>query len=245
MNKRYFVGDIHGCSHLLEELLNRIGVREQDEWVFLGDYINRGPDVKGVLDRLIKLSEQTNTVFLRGNHEQMLLDFIDNDDRLFLQNDSQLATINSVLGQKLLYYPYTQSIFDERMMDVTYSVRKLFPKDYLEFIRDTIYYQEFDEQLAVHGGVDFKRLLGDNPLELMWNRNFKSGFPLDKVQIIGHTPNETILMTDDRKTVNIDTGAFFTNQLTVIEFDIAERVYTNRSKGYDGQALDLYVPEIK
>ena len=79
----------------------------------------------------------------------------------------------------------------------------------------------------------------------MWNRNFKSGFPLDKVQIIGHTPNETVQITDDRKTVNIDTGAFFTNQLTVIEFDIAERAYTNRSKGYDGQALDLYVPKIK
>ena len=68
------IGDIHGCSAALEALLDAIGPRPEDTIVTLGDYIDRGPDSRGVLDRLIALSHQCRLVPLLGNHDRMLLD---------------------------------------------------------------------------------------------------------------------------------------------------------------------------
>jgi hypothetical protein len=68
------IGDIHGCSAALDALLDTIRPRPKDTIVTLGDYINRGPDSRGVLDRLIELSHQCRLIPLLGNHDQMLLE---------------------------------------------------------------------------------------------------------------------------------------------------------------------------
>src|SRR5918912_452221 len=66
------IGDIHGCSTALDALIEAIRPRPEDTIVTLGDYINRGPDSRGVLDRLIDLGRRCRLVPLRGNHEEML-----------------------------------------------------------------------------------------------------------------------------------------------------------------------------
>ena len=68
------IGDIHGCSAALDALIDAIRPRPEDTIVTLGDYINRGPDSRGVLDRLIDLGRRCRLVPLLGNHDQMLLD---------------------------------------------------------------------------------------------------------------------------------------------------------------------------
>src|SRR5919112_686175 len=68
------IGDIHGCSAALDALIDAIGPRPEDTIVTLGDYINRGPDSRGVLDRLIDLGRRCRLVPILGNHDQMLLD---------------------------------------------------------------------------------------------------------------------------------------------------------------------------
>ena len=68
------IGDIHGCSAALDALLDAIRPRPEDTIVTLGDYIDRGPDSRGVLDRLIDLGRRCRLVPLLGNHDQMLLD---------------------------------------------------------------------------------------------------------------------------------------------------------------------------
>jgi serine/threonine protein phosphatase 1 len=68
------IGDIHGCLGLLDDLLARVKPADGDLLVTLGDYVDRGPDTKGVLDRLIELKERLNVVCLRGNHEQMMVE---------------------------------------------------------------------------------------------------------------------------------------------------------------------------
>ena len=65
------IGDIHGCLDAFDRLLDRVDVRPEDTLVTLGDYIDRGPQSRGVIDRLIALDAQTNLVPLRGNHEEM------------------------------------------------------------------------------------------------------------------------------------------------------------------------------
>src|SRR6476646_6469852 len=68
------IGDIHGCSAALDALLAAIRLRPEDVIVTLGDYINRGPDSRGVLDRLIDLGHRCRLISILGNHDQMLLD---------------------------------------------------------------------------------------------------------------------------------------------------------------------------
>ena len=75
MNPRTIaIGDIHGCSAALDALLEAIRPRPEDCIVTLGDYINRGPDSRGVIERLIELKDRCRLVPLLGNHDQMLLD---------------------------------------------------------------------------------------------------------------------------------------------------------------------------
>ena len=68
------IGDIHGCSAALDALLNAIRPRPEDCIVTLGDYINRGPDSRGVIERLIELKDRCRLVPLLGNHEEMLFE---------------------------------------------------------------------------------------------------------------------------------------------------------------------------
>ncbi len=81
----YVVGDIHGCLEPLERLLTKIAPRSDDEVVFVGDYIDRGPQSREVVDRLLGLPFRC--VFLLGNHERMLLDFLaGEDEEIYLEN---------------------------------------------------------------------------------------------------------------------------------------------------------------
>ena len=72
--KTFVIGDIHGYPGALDALLEVVPFGPDDRLLFLGDYVDKGPDTKGVLDRLVNFSSRPNTIFLRGNHDQMLLD---------------------------------------------------------------------------------------------------------------------------------------------------------------------------
>ncbi|MDA1006788.1 MAG: metallophosphoesterase family protein, partial [Verrucomicrobia bacterium] len=70
----FAIGDIHGHLTALDTLLATIPAQKDDLLVFLGDYVDKGPDVPGVLDRLIALNTERQAIFLRGNHDQLMLD---------------------------------------------------------------------------------------------------------------------------------------------------------------------------
>ena len=76
------IGDIHGCLELLKRLMDRVKWQpDQDRLIFLGDYIDRGPDSKGVIDFLLQLMRESEKVqCLMGNHESMFLDFLSGVD---------------------------------------------------------------------------------------------------------------------------------------------------------------------
>ena len=86
----YAVGDIHGELEKLDELLARLPLRSEDRLLFLGDYIDRGPDSRGVVARLIDLSKTYPCVFLLGNHESMFLDFLGWSDEAYFGGDAFL-----------------------------------------------------------------------------------------------------------------------------------------------------------
>src|SRR6185369_15498963 len=73
----FAIGDLHGCPEELEVLLQHLGAGTADTLVFLGDYVDRGPKVRTLVDRLLRLGrEAPATIFLRGNHEDMLLAYL-------------------------------------------------------------------------------------------------------------------------------------------------------------------------
>jgi len=92
----YAIGDIHGCLEPLDQLLEKIAPRPEDELVFVGDYIDRGPQSREVVDRLLALPHRC--VFLMGNHERMLLDFLAGEEEdIYLENGGR-ATLASYGG---------------------------------------------------------------------------------------------------------------------------------------------------
>ncbi len=77
MSNLYAIGDVHGQLHMLDALARRVPFREDDEIVFLGDFIDRGPDSRGVVEFLMEFRRKyPKTVCLRGNHEDMFLDYL-------------------------------------------------------------------------------------------------------------------------------------------------------------------------
>ena len=95
--KSFIVGDVHGCSQMLKRLIDKIEWNpSSDRLIFIGDYIDRGEDPKGVVDFVLRLKEDSPLVqCLIGNHEQMLLDYLSNvDPQSFIINGG-LSTLRS------------------------------------------------------------------------------------------------------------------------------------------------------
>jgi len=95
--KIFIIGDIHGCLDMLKKLMDKINWSpDKDRMIFLGDYIDRGKDPKGVVDYILDLTKQSSLVeCLKGNHEAMLLDFITGRDRFMFIINGGWKTLES------------------------------------------------------------------------------------------------------------------------------------------------------
>jgi len=217
----YVVGDIHGRLDSLLEVQRQIDedkarlVRGRAVEVYLGDYIDRGPDPAGVVSRLIDRARSVYTVFLRGNHEQLLLDFLDGRDCL----DEWLAVGGNatMLSYGLALEP------SSRLLAGVVIRRKLgqaIPREHRLFYEKTGSWIRLGGYLAVHAGIrpgvpleEQKPgdLLGIRQKFLLFDGDF--GF----VVVHGHTRVMAPELLPNR--INIDTGAFATNLLTCLKID--------------------------
>ncbi len=165
--RRFVIPDIHGCCNSLMTLIEKIGLSKKDQLFFLGDYIDRGPDSKGVLDFILNLIEKGYEIYpLRGNHEQMLLDVAKFDPK-GLKSHARSCNILSLLegdGIKAIYH---------------------------DFLKKLSYYFELDDFYLVHAGFNFNL---DQPLDdqhaMMWIRKFQvnESWQNGKPIIHGHVP---------------------------------------------------------
>ena len=213
----YAFGDIHGELEKLEELLALAPIQAGDRLVFLGDYIDRGPDSKGVIDRLIALDRERDCVFLLGNHESMFLDFLGWTDDAYFGGDAFLLNGGD---RTLAGYGY----FDRE--DTNRESFRL-PKAHEDFLLGLrLSYVEGD-YLFVHAGVNADHLRsGDlafamrksRPEDILWNRT-SGELPHDLgiTMIYGHTPNEDFgVRWNAPWSIGVDTGAVYGGPLTAI-----------------------------
>lgn len=213
----YAVGDIHGQSRLLDGLLDRIDAHESESppvdrrvLVFVGDYIDRGPDSKGVIDRLLALNGRDYApVFLLGNHEQMALDVLDGkaDGDLWLHNGGA-DTLRSYLVRP------DDAHLAERF-------RRALPAEHLKFLRGLRLSWRCGGYFFVHAGVKAGVPLDQqNPNVMLWIRDsflFDYSTDYGAVVVHGHTPTEDVEIVGNR--IGVDTGAFYTGRLSAVCLD--------------------------
>lgn len=184
------VGDIHGCLDKLTALLEQIAPTSRDQVVFIGDYIDRGPDSRGVVDCLLDFRERfPATVCLKGNHESMLLGAL---------------TGNEAALQHFLFNGGSQTV-------ESYGALEAIPDRHLDFFHALPLWYETEQHFFVHAGVNPARDLCDQEeSDLLWIRRpfLESNRIYDKTIVHGHTPCEQPVWRQ-RGTINVDTGAVY------------------------------------
>jgi serine/threonine protein phosphatase 1 len=213
----YAVGDIHGELEKLDELLELLPLEPGDRLVFLGDYVDRGPDSCGVVQRLLELAEQWPSTFLLGNHESMFLDFLGWTDEAYFGGDAFLLNGGD---RTLASYGY----FDRAVPD-----RESFklPRDHEDFLLRLRPFHREGDYVFVHAGLGAPQMRLDDvgyalrktrPEDLLWNRS-SCDLPhrLGVTVVYGHTPAEDFgVRWNLPYSIGIDTGAVYGGPLTAI-----------------------------
>ena len=219
----YAVGDVHGERRLLEELLEMIkdDARGREpvatqRLIFLGDYVDRGPDTHGVVERLLTgLPPGFQPEFLMGNHERLLLDALDAGDKLslWLYNGGEPALASYGLTPRTLRN-LGRGSEAARAIDDAIGAR------HLEFYRTLQLSATYGDYFFTHAGVRPGITLdAQKPSDLIWIREPFLSFTgtLEKIVVHGHTPVPVPAIRPHR--IGIDTGAFQTGRLTAVRLE--------------------------
>lgn len=202
IEKTFVVGDIHGCLGVLKSLIDKIPWDpSKDRLIFIGDYIDRGEDSRGVIEYVVTLTKNSQKVqCLIGNHEQALFDYLSG-------NDTQTYILNGG-GATLISYDRVRRNKDD----------PLIPTEHLDFFSSLLPMVELDDYYIVHAGFRPHIPIENQELsDMLWIRNefLLSEYDFGKVVIFGHTPfNNPVVM---KNKIGIDTGAVYGNRLTCLE----------------------------
>ncbi|MFW6347502.1 MAG: metallophosphoesterase family protein [Cyclonatronaceae bacterium] len=192
------IGDIHGCARTLKALLKKLHPYYNSGYtfVFIGDYIDRGPESASVFDILMQLDETESCVFLRGNHEQMMIDALDGRNRKLWMMNGGLQTIASFTVDDF----YTQ-----------------LPDRYRNFLELTRLYFDTPDFFFTHGGlqpdvsVEAQRADSEQHHDFLWERSHidasLSSIVWEKPVVFGHTPVPEVI--NDALRLGIDTGCVY------------------------------------
>jgi serine/threonine protein phosphatase 1 len=198
-NRTIAIGDIHGCSTALRTLLAGVNPQPEDKLILLGDYIDRGPDSRGVLDQLITLVEHCEVIPLLGNHEVMLLQSLTNREMFeFWKACGGNETLQSYGG----------------------SLENL-PFEHLVFFRGLRKFYETDEFIFVHANYDAELPIQETSEDLLFWEHVTSVPPVrhcsGKIVVVGHTPQGSGCVLDLGHLICLDTYCFGGEWLTAMD----------------------------
>jgi len=194
--RRFAISDIHGCLASFKSLLKKINYNKSDTLYLLGDYIDRGPDSKGVIDYIWQLQAAGYYIHcLLGNHEQMLL--------------------NSVAKPSPFDKGHPEVLVN---FDVTHN--QFIPKQYIAWMKNLKYYIELEDYILVHAGLNFEKVDPLSDLDSMiwiryWYDTINTDWLGNRIIIHGHTPTKQLDIKRSLKelveipAINIDAGCIF------------------------------------
>lgn len=223
--RRFAISDIHGCAKTFKKLLEQISLSKQDILYLLGDYIDRGPDSKGVIDHIWDLQKQGFQVYcLRGNHEQNLLD---------------------------AYYEtrFECEIPKETLKSFQVDTVKSIPQKYITWMYDLPYFFEIENYILVHAGLNFNTIAPlENKTDMIWIRHWYDRIDRhwlsNRIIIHGHTPTRqldikrSIHTLSEIPAIDIDAGCVFESfglgNLCLLNLDSKQLIFmANRDVVYD------------
>lgn len=209
----FVVGDVHGCATEAELMINHLRGAEklckQDTLCFIGDYIDRGPESRQVVDLMLELKREfPATIFLKGNHEDMLLNF------LGFEGTNSFSYLKN--GGMLTFESYGIPTPD----NLEEVLRRMTPQ-HVEFFRTLDNYVLIGPYVLAHAGVHpLKDLYKQEYEDLFWIRDefIQNIHNFEKTVIFGHTPYWEVMFHLPYK-IGIDTGLVYGNKLTCIELN--------------------------
>ncbi len=223
----YAVGDIHGRADLLRELHDLIADDAatapglDKTIVYLGDYVDRGLESRGVIDLLLDSTPPgVAPVYLRGNHEDALLSFLD---------DFAIGPAWIQLGGDATLYSYDVALSgplteQKTLIDAQLALRQNLPDRHLAFLRGLDPYHEVGGYLFVHAGLrPGVPLDKQKPEDLMWIRDEFLDSTVDHGRVVVHGHSISLEVEYRPNRINIDTGAYATRVLTCLALEGAER----------------------
>ncbi len=250
--RTFVVGDIHGrCAQLLNLLDMLPRDPETDTLVLLGDLIDRGADAPGCVSHVLKLTQENpeRVICLRGNHEQMLMDFLDGHSNLWL---------TPVVGGERTFEQYTgRSVRVDSEKDLD-EMRELFaqsfPAEQLAFLEELPFFHEDEFAIYVHAGLDE----GKHPSEssttsLLWMRDmdFYKNYR-GKPCVFGHTPTPLLPLRGrlgrhgiyiSHSAIGLDTGYNHQSPLSCLslpDFNLYQTYADGREETYQ---ITSFIPE--
>lgn len=211
------IGDIHGCSDALKDLLTKIDPKPEDTIITLGDYIDRGPNSKEVIDILLDLNDQCNYIPLMGNHELMLVHIFDGDSADSWMYHGGLNTI-------LSYKPTQAQTYEVSDLKV---LREVLTWRHVNFIKNCRRYYEDEKNIFVHANYDPQKSMDEqSERDVFWKhidaRSPPGPHQSGKTVWVGHTPQASGMILDLGHLLCIDTFSFRTGIVTGVEVNTRE-----------------------
>lgn len=231
MEKIWIIPDLHGCLETLKLLIfQQINPDKKDRLIFLGDYIDRGPDSKGVLDFIMELEEKGYQVTaLTGNHESICVKSYDEYYKLQYSPDSQEIGRYQQQWFGLGGIQTLNSFGADSPGDI--------PKEYIDWMRSRDFYVELEQFFAVHAGFNFEL---EDPFSdkesMIWIRNYivKPEKIKGKKIVHGHNPSSLGFIKQNIEDSNLDS------------IDLDNGIYLTGAPGYGNLvALELNSMEYK
>lgn len=220
MTRILAISDIHGERAMLEELLQKVNFTAEDKLILMGDYIDRGPDSRGVLNFVQQLQEKANATVLMGNHEALILNAFTSSDSKTFHHWLDLAGGDATLAS----YGLTPNDFDDSKLPLLSQLAKdseLY--QHLQYIETMSYYVEEDDVVFVHAGLEPGLSAADTPIkQKLWIRDdFHKNYAGDKTVVFGHTSTfrlhedktNTDVFFGNNRIIGIDGGAAYGGQL--------------------------------
>ncbi len=211
VDRTFVIGDIHGCADEIEVLISALRPSERDRLYFLGDYIDRGPASRAVVECLLELSDgPSQCVFLRGNHEDMFIDFIGRRGGHF--GDAYLDNGGASTLRSYGLVPRQSADLHAEL-----------PRKHLEFFDKLEMTADLGRSLCVHAGLRPTVPLDRQSAEdMLWIRNdFYGGpHPFGKIILYGHTPRRAVEIAMPHR-IGLDTGLVYGGSLSCLELESA------------------------
>jgi serine/threonine protein phosphatase 1 len=227
MNRTLVIGDIHGGLRALHQIMERANVTQNDTLIFLGDYVDGWSQSPDVIDYLIKIKEHQNCIFIKGNHDELLLDWLQNkneniDESMWFKHGGEATVIayskvsQSTINKHIAFLKSLENYFldDQNRLFIHAGFTNMNGIAY-EYFPKLFYWDRtlWETALALNETIDKDSVY------------YPRRFLLYKEIFIGHTPVTKIGETIPIQKAciwNVDTGAAFKGPLTIMDVDSKE-----------------------